>query len=122
MRPEEWSHQKISHDASDREDVEQESIEMQREAKALDKAMENRMLARKSSSSTDSSVGLGLAWKGGYSARRRIRSSSSNMTSNSMFSEHFFEEDEEYSKNCSASAVALTRSISRPSLLGSCTT
>ena len=96
LADEEWSRRKMSDDASDREDVEQESIEMQREAKALDKAMENRILARKpSSSSTGSGMGLGLAWKSRYSARRRTGSSSSNMTSNSMLSEHLVEEDEE---------------------------
>ena len=96
LADEEWCRRRISDDASDREDVEQESIEMQREAKALDKAMENRMLARKSSSSsTGSGIGLGLAWKSRYSARRRTGSNSSNMTSNSMLSEHLVEEDEE---------------------------
>ena len=92
---EEWCRRKVFDDASDREDVEQDSIEMQREAKALDKAMENRILARKSSSSsTGSGMGLGLAWKR-YSARKRTGSSASNMTSNSMLSEHLVEEDEE---------------------------
>ncbi|KAF8507062.1 hypothetical protein F5888DRAFT_1798259 [Russula emetica] len=93
---EEWSRRRILDDASDREDVEQDSIEMQREAKALDKAMENRILARKSSSSSvGSGMGLGLAWKSRYSARKRTGSSASNMTSNSMLSEHLVEEDEE---------------------------
>lgn len=93
---EECSRRKIFDDASDREDIEQESIEMQREAKALDKAMEHRILARKSSSSSvGSSVGMGLAWKSRYSARKRTGSSASNMTSNSMLSEHLVEEDEE---------------------------
>ncbi len=93
---EEWSRRRIFDDASDREEVEQESIEMQREAKALDKAMEHRILARKSSSSsTGSGMGLGLAWKSRYSSRKRTGSSASNMTSNSMLSEHLVEEDEE---------------------------
>jgi tyrosine-protein phosphatase len=93
---EEWSRRRILDDASDREDVEQESIEMQREAKALDEAMEFRILARKtSSSSIGSGMGLGLAWKSRYPARKRTGSSASNMTSNSMLSEHLVEEDEE---------------------------
>jgi tyrosine-protein phosphatase MSG5 len=93
---EEWCRRRMLDDASDREDVEKESTEMQREAKALDKAMEYRMLARKSSSSsTGSGIGLGLAWKSRYSARKRTGSSASNMTSNSMLSEHLVEEDEE---------------------------
>ncbi|KAI0257512.1 hypothetical protein BJV78DRAFT_1278022 [Lactifluus subvellereus] len=90
---EEWSRRrKMLDDASDREDVEQESIAIQREAKALDKAMEDRILARKSSSS---SIGKGPAWKSRYSARKRTGSIASNMTSNSMLSENLVEEDEE---------------------------
>jgi tyrosine-protein phosphatase MSG5 len=79
-------------DASDREDLEQESVDVQREAKALDKAMEDRILARKSSSS---SIGMGPARKNRYSARKRTGSVASNMTSNSVLSENLLEEDEE---------------------------
>jgi len=76
-------------DALDREDMEQES-------KDLDKAMEDRMLARKSSSSsTGSGLGMGSAWKSRYSARKRTGSIASIMTSNSMLSENLVEEDEE---------------------------
>jgi tyrosine-protein phosphatase len=76
-------------DASDREDMEQES-------KDLDKAMEDRILARKSSSSsTGSGLGMGSAWKSRYSARKRTGSIASVMTSNSMLSENLVEEDEE---------------------------
>jgi tyrosine-protein phosphatase MSG5 len=90
---EEWSRRrKLLDDASDREDVEQESVEVQREAKALDKAMEDRILARKSSSS---SVGMGPARKSRYSARKRTGSAASNMTSNSVLSENLVEEEEE---------------------------
>ena len=69
------------------------AFEMQLEAKALDKAMENRMLARKSHSSESS--GSCVGWKGRYSARERTGSSSSNMPSNSMLSEHLVEDEEE---------------------------
>ena len=90
---EEWSRRrKLLDDASDREDVEQESIAIQREAKALDKAMEDRILARKSSSS---SIGKGPAWKSRFSARKRTGSIASNMTSNSVLSENLVEEEEE---------------------------
>ncbi len=111
---EEWSRRKIFDDASDREDVEQETVEMQREAKALDKAMEHRILARKSSSSSiGSGIGLGLAWKSRYSARKRTGSSASNMTSNSMLSEHLVEEDEE--QELLGIGGGFDRSSSRPS-------
>ncbi|KAH9968922.1 hypothetical protein BC827DRAFT_296982 [Russula dissimulans] len=96
---EEWSRRrKLLDEASDREDVGQEGlgVDMQREAKALDKAMEDRILARKSSSSSiGSGIGMGAAWKSRYSARKRTGSVASNMTSNSMLSENLVEEDEE---------------------------
>ena len=87
---EDWNrHRKMLDDASDREDMEQES-------KDLDKAMEDRILARKSSSSsTGSGLGMGSAWKSRYSARKRTGSIASIMTSNSMLSENLVEEDEE---------------------------
>ncbi|KAI0004290.1 hypothetical protein BJV74DRAFT_810429 [Russula compacta] len=93
---EEWCRRrKMLDDAPDREDVGQESVEMQREAKVLDKAMEDRILARKSSaSSIGSGMGMGPAWKSRYSRKRTV-SVTSNMTSNSMLSENLVEEDEE---------------------------
>ncbi|KAI0001981.1 hypothetical protein BJV77DRAFT_970572 [Russula vinacea] len=100
---EEWCRRRMFEDASDRED-------------ALDKAMEYRMLARKSSSSsTGSGIGLGLAWKSRYSARKRTGSSASNMTSNSMLSEHLVEEDEE--QELLGIGGGFDRSSSRPSPL-----
>ena len=103
-------------DASDREDVEQESIEMQREAKALDKAMEDRILARKSSSSSiGSGIGMGSAWKSRYSARKRTGSIASIMTSNSMLSENLVEEDEE--QELLGVGGGFDRSSARPSPL-----
>jgi tyrosine-protein phosphatase len=95
---EEWDRRrKLLDDASDHEDrPDQESTEMQREASALDKAMEDRVLARKSSSSSvGSGIGMGPAWKSRYSARKRTGSVASNMTCNSFLSEHLVEEIEE---------------------------
>lgn len=71
--------------------------EVAREARALDKAMEDRMLARKSSSSSlaSSGLGMGVAWKSRYGGRRRTGSIASNLTNGSILSENLVEEDEE---------------------------
>ncbi|KAI0067711.1 hypothetical protein BV25DRAFT_852081 [Artomyces pyxidatus] len=85
-------------DSSDREpeETDQEIVEVQREARALDKAMEDRIIARKSSSSSvGSGLGMGTAWRNRYSSRKRTGSISSNVTSNSVISEDLVEEDEE---------------------------
>lgn len=96
---EEWSRRrKLLDDASDHEDGpdQENNTEMQREARALDKAMEDRVLARKSSSSSvGSRIGMGPAWKSRYSARKRTGSVASNMTCNSVLSENLVEENEE---------------------------
>lgn len=95
---EEWNRRrKLLDDASDHDDPpDPENAEMQREARALDKAMEDRVLARKSSSSSaGSGIGMGHAWKTRYSARKRTASVASNMTCNSVLSEHLVEENEE---------------------------
>ena len=95
---EDWDRRrKLLDDASDHDDrPDQESTEMQREARALDKAMEDRVLARKSSSSSvGSGIGMGPAWKSRYTARKRTGSIASNMTCNSVLSEHLVEENEE---------------------------
>jgi tyrosine-protein phosphatase len=114
---EDWSRRrKLLDEASDREEVEQESVEMQREAKALDKAMEDRILARKSSSSSvGSGIGMGSAWKSRYSARKRTGSIASVMTSNSMLSENLVEEDEE--QELLGVGGGFDRSSARPSPL-----
>lgn len=85
----------LDNDASDA-DVEDVS-EIAREAHALDKAMEDRMLARKSSSSSiaSSGLGMGVAWKSRYGGRRRTGSIASNLTNGSILSENLVEEDEE---------------------------
>lgn len=99
---EEWGRRRsmLDNDASDA-DVEEDrdAAEVAREACALDKAMEDRMLARKSSSSSIASSGLGMgmgvAWKSRYGGRRRTESIASNLTNGSILSEDLVEEDEE---------------------------
>jgi tyrosine-protein phosphatase len=81
-------------------DVERESSFIIREAEALDKAMEERIVARKSSASSitsvSSGVGMGATWRNKYgSTRKRAESVGSNMTINSVISEDLVEEDEE---------------------------
>ncbi|KAG6850818.1 hypothetical protein H0H93_008121 [Arthromyces matolae] len=70
-----------------------------REAEALDKAMEERVVARQSSLSSLASstgVGMGTAWRTRYSnQRKRTGSVASNLTSGSMPSEDLVEEEEE---------------------------
>ncbi|KAL9716070.1 tyrosine/serine/threonine protein phosphatase [Leucoagaricus gongylophorus] len=74
---------------------EQDTIIMQ-EARALDKAMEDRVVARKSSaSSLASTTSMGFPWQNRFHPRKRAGSIASNMTSNSIVSEHLVEEDEE---------------------------
>ncbi|THH21484.1 hypothetical protein EW146_g91 [Bondarzewia mesenterica] len=94
---EEWGRRRqMLDEASDPEEEGRESSEIMREARALDKAMEDRLVARKSSnSSMGSGIGMGAAWKSRYGARKRAGSIASNMTSNSILSEDLVEEDEE---------------------------
>ncbi|KAJ7139839.1 hypothetical protein C8R44DRAFT_867940 [Mycena epipterygia] len=98
---EEWGRQRRMLDEvpTDDED-EQESTLVMREAQALDKAMEDRVLARKASSSSvassNSGVGMGAAWRSRYGSRKRAGSIASNMTNgSSILSEDLVEEDEE---------------------------
>ncbi|KAJ7462672.1 hypothetical protein B0H11DRAFT_1871068 [Mycena galericulata] len=98
---EEWGRQRRMLDEvpTDDED-EQESTMVMREAQALDKAMEDRVLARKTSSSSvassSSGVGMGAAWRNRYASRKRAGSIASNMTNgSSILSEDLVEEDEE---------------------------
>ena len=88
---EEWNRRrKLLDEAEDHDDAPNQ------EARALDKAMEDRVLARKSSSSSaGSGIGMGPAWKSRYSARKRTASVASNMTGNSVLSENLLEENEE---------------------------
>ncbi|KAJ3481476.1 hypothetical protein NLJ89_g12208 [Agrocybe chaxingu] len=98
---EEWGRRRrMMEEASDNEPDEQESSLVMQEAHALDKAMEDRIVARKSSASSMSSLGsgsglgMGLAWRSRYS-RKRTGSIASNKTNGSFLSEDLVEEDEE---------------------------
>ena len=83
----------------DEQDDDQESMEIMREARALDKAMEDRLVARKSSTSslgsTGTGRGMGQAWRNRYGNRKRTGSIASVVTSGSVLSEDLVEEDEE---------------------------
>lgn len=97
---EEWGRRRqlLDDEPSDHEDQnERESSIIMQEAKALDKAMEDRVVARKASSSSvgSSGVGMGSAWRSRYGVRKRTGSIASNMTNGSVFSEDLVEEDEE---------------------------
>ena len=88
----EWSRKRQS---LDHIPPEQDTVIMQ-EARALDKAMEDRVVARKSSaSSLASTTSMGSPWQNRFHPRKRAGSIASNMTSNSIVSEHLVEEDEE---------------------------
>ena len=97
---EEWGRRRsmLDNDASDADVEEDRDVaEVAREARALDKAMEDRVLARKSSSSSvaSSGLGMGVAWKSRYGGRRRTGSIASNLTNGSILSEDLVEEEEE---------------------------
>ncbi|KAJ7666402.1 hypothetical protein B0H17DRAFT_1162522 [Mycena rosella] len=98
---EEWGRQRRMLDEVPTDDEDElESTLVMREAQALDKAMEDRVLARKASSSSvassSSGVGMGAAWRSRYGARKRAGSIASNMTNgSSVLSEDLVEEDEE---------------------------
>lgn len=75
-------------------DNERESAEVMREAHALDKAMEERVVSRKASGSSlgsSTGIGMGSAWKSRY----RAGSVTSNFTSGSILDENLIEEGEE---------------------------
>ncbi|KAF9015341.1 hypothetical protein BDQ17DRAFT_1395650 [Cyathus striatus] len=98
---EEWGRRRMMLDEqpSDNEDARESAIVMQ-EARALDKAMEDRIVARKASTSsltsTNSGLGMGPAWRSRYGSRKRTGSTASSMTgASSMLSEELVEQDEE---------------------------
>lgn len=96
---EEWGRrrQMLEDTPSDSEEG-RESAEVLREAQALDKAMEDRMVARKASASSMSSIGshgMGAAWRSKFGSRKRTGSVASNRTGGSILSEDLVEEDEE---------------------------
>ncbi|KAF7306657.1 Dual specificity catalytic domain-containing protein [Mycena indigotica] len=100
---EEWGRrrQMLDDATDDDEDEQRQSSLIMREAQYLDKAMEARILARKSStssvaSSSSGGVGMGAAWRNRYASRKRTGSIASNMTNgSSIISEDLVEEDEE---------------------------
>ncbi|KAF8973743.1 hypothetical protein BDZ97DRAFT_1935701 [Flammula alnicola] len=97
---EEWGRRrKLMEETSDNEPDDRESSIVMQEAHALDKAMEDRIVARKSSassmSSTGSGLGMGPAWRSRYGSRKRTGSVASNQTNGSFLSEDLVEEDEE---------------------------
>lgn len=98
---EEWTRQRqlLDEIPSDVDSADRESSLVMQEAHALDKAMEDRIVARKSSASslasTGSGLGMGAAWRSRYHSRKRAGSIASNMTNNSIISENLVEEEEE---------------------------
>ena len=72
-----------------------ENDAVQQEARALDRAMEQRAIARNSSSSSlNSGMGMGSAWRSRY-GRKRTGSIASIRTTGSVLSEDLVEADEE---------------------------
>ncbi|KAF7310653.1 Dual specificity catalytic domain-containing protein [Mycena chlorophos] len=100
---EEWGRRRQLLDETNTDDDdenERENSLVMREAQYLDKAMEARFLARKTSgsslASSSSGVGMGAAWRSRYGSRKRTGSVASNMTNgSSILSEDLVEEDEE---------------------------
>ncbi|KAF8525045.1 hypothetical protein BU17DRAFT_42203 [Hysterangium stoloniferum] len=101
----EWGRMRQELEESSPETDEQESLELMREARALDLEMEQRIVARKGSQhsiislngSVGSGIGMGAAWKSrfGQGERSRAGSVASNFTSRSVLSEDLLEEDED---------------------------
>jgi len=95
---EEWGRRRKMLDEASDDDQRESNLVMQ-EAHALDKAMEDRVVARKSSASSMSSTGSGIsvgpAWRSRYAPRKRTESIASTRTNKSILSEHLVEENEE---------------------------
>ncbi|KZT74686.1 phosphatases II [Daedalea quercina L-15889] len=89
----EWSRQRMLMDEGPTDD-DKESVEVMREARALDQAMENRLMTRKSSVSSMSSSGS-CPRRPRLASRKRAGSIASVMTGSSLLSENLVEEDEE---------------------------
>ena len=91
----EWSRRRKMLDEVSDDDQRENNLIMQ-EAHALDKAMEDRIVARKSSassmSSTGSGISVGAAWRSRYAPRKRTESIASTR---SFLSERLVEENEE---------------------------
>ncbi|KAF9270403.1 hypothetical protein L218DRAFT_993023 [Marasmius fiardii PR-910] len=96
---EEWGRRRrlLDEAESDMEEDERQSSIIMQEAQALDKAMEERIIARKASGSsigsTSTGIGMGAAWRSRFGgSRKRAGSIASN---GSILSEDLVEEDEE---------------------------
>lgn len=89
----------MEEEGSDNEADERESNIVMQEARALDKAMEDRIVARKAStsslsvSSNGSGFGMGPVWRSWYAAQRKRTGSIASM--GSFISEDLVEEEEE---------------------------
>ena len=95
---EEWGRRRKMLDKASDDDQRESNFVMQ-EAHALDKAMEDRIVARKSSASSMSSTGSGISVRGTQRSRytpcKRTESIASTRTNRSFLSEHLVEENEE---------------------------
>lgn len=95
---EEWGRWRKMLDKASDDDLRENNLVMQ-EAHALDKAMEDRIVARKSSASSMSSTGSGISVRATrrsrYTPCKRTESIASTRTNRSFLSEHLVEEDEE---------------------------
>ncbi|KAF8584995.1 hypothetical protein K439DRAFT_1099901 [Ramaria rubella] len=102
----EWGRRRLELDEASPDEDERESLELMREARALDLEMEQRIVARKGSqhSATGSissigsgGIGMGTAWKSRFchGGRSRAGSVASNLTNHSVLSEDLLEEDED---------------------------
>ena len=97
---EEWGRRrKMLDEVSDDDSDERGSNLVMQEAHALDKAMEDRIVARKSSASSMSSmssgISVGATWRNRFVPRKRTESIASNRTNGSFLSERLLEEEEE---------------------------
>ena len=95
---EEWGRRRKMLDKASDDDQRESNPDMQ-EARALDKAMEERIVARKSSASsmnsTGSGISVGATWRSRYTPHKRTESIASTRTNRSFLSEHLVEENEE---------------------------
>ncbi|KAF8640486.1 hypothetical protein AX17_000149 [Amanita inopinata Kibby_2008] len=97
---EEWGRQRqLLDELPAEDDDDRESTFIMHEAQALDRAMEDRFVARRSSSSSlcsaNSGYGMGPEWRSRYGSRKRTGSIASSHTNGSILSEDLVEEDEE---------------------------
>ena len=92
---EEWARRRQMVEDADAEEIDRDSTDVMQEARALDKAMEHRRVARKASASSLSSngIGMGQAWREKYGTSRKRAGSIAS--TGSFISENLVEEEEE---------------------------